>query len=314
MSMRGFDYLEERGFFPRFGGGGGGGNSVTYTNLLPTYIPGFQDWTEEYLTEAATLAAGNFFPYPDPTYAAQNLNETDGIAKVAFRGRYGSQVELDGKAHLRDLYDGLKINQNTKLDAFMAAKLEELMEEMDWEILPTIRMNHSFAWGGSEHNIAEAKAAAVMMRKINEFSRMYYEDYQQERDLQEHGMIHATPYGLQCIRDMEMLRTAGVYVREYLQGSYTDAWEQHNENQILAMRNLDILGNAVRTILSTYREQTTKYYKPSTMAQIAGIAMTGLSLYSMFSGTALNPYSKGLPPGQANFQQGLAQGGTDFFT
>lgn len=125
---------------------------------------------------------------------------------------------------------------------------------------------------------------------------MYYDDYTQERDLQEDGMIHATPYGLQCIRDMEMLRKAGVYAREYEQGGYQDAWERWNEEQILPMRNLDILGNAVRTILSTYRQQTTTYYKPPVWSQIAGIALAGLSLYSMFSGTSINPYSKGALP------------------
>jgi hypothetical protein len=57
------------------------------------------------------------------------------------------------------------------------------------------------------------------------------------------------------------------------------------------IRNLDILGNAVRTILSTYRQTSTKYYRPSTIAQIAGVAIAGLSLYSMFSGTSMSPYT-----------------------
>ena len=97
-------------------GGGGSSSSVIHTNLIPTYIEGFQDWAVEYMTEAAALQqAPNYTAYPDPIYAAQNADETDGIAALATRGRFGSTVELDGKAFLRDLYDGLKHNTNTKV-------------------------------------------------------------------------------------------------------------------------------------------------------------------------------------------------------
>lgn len=273
--------------------GGGGGNSTTYTNLLPTYIPGVQAAVEEWMAAAITLSSSNFSAYTDPTYAAQNADETDGIAAVATRGRYGSTIELDGKAHLRNLYDGLKLNVNTKIASFYAAQIAELIQSFDEEVLPAIRKNYVFAWGGSEHNVAEAIAAEKMMGKINEIAKMFYDDYVHERSLMQQGMAHATPYGLQCIRDMEMLRQAGVYTREYDQGSKMDAWERYNEAAILPVRNLDILGNAVKTILSTTRIATAQYYKPPKWTQIAGMAITGLSLYSMFSGTSLNPYMKG---------------------
>jgi hypothetical protein len=271
--------------------GGGDADSTIYTNLIPTYIPGFQDWTVEYMASAASLSMSNFTPYADSTYAAQDANETDGIAAGATRGRYGSTIELDGKALLRNLYDGLKVNSNTKLAAFYSAQIEELLQEFDEDVLPQIRANFALAWGGSQHNVAEARVSEKMMGKINEIARMYYDDYTHERGLQQQAMAHATPYGLQCIRDMEMLRQAGVYVREFLQRGYDNAWEKWNDEMTFPIRNLDILGNAVRTILSTYRATTTKFYRPPQIAQIAGIAMAGLSLYSMFSGTSLSPYT-----------------------
>jgi hypothetical protein len=90
---------------------------------------------------------------------------------------------------------------------------------------------------------------------------------------------------------MEMLRQAGIYAREYDQGYKMDAWERYNEAAILPVRDLDILGNAVRTILSTTRSQTTKYYGPPKWTQVAGAAMAGLSLYAMYTSTSRNPYS-----------------------
>jgi hypothetical protein len=284
------DRIEDR-FACEGGGGGGSGDSVSYTNLIPTYIPGFQDWTVEYLASAAALSMSNYTPYSGLTYAAQDANETDGIAALATRGRYGSTIELDGKALLRNLYDGLKIASNSKIGALYAAQIEALLQEFDEDVLPQIRANYVLAWGGSEHNVAEAKAAERMMAKINDIAKMYYDDYRHERSLQQQAMAHATPYGLQCIRDMDMLRQAGVYAREFVQKGYENDWEKWNDEMTFPIRNLDILGNAVRTILSTYRQTSTKYYRPSTIAQIAGVAIAGLSLYSMFSGTSMSPYT-----------------------
>jgi len=273
------------------GSGSSGGDSVNYTNLIPTYIPGFQDWTIEYLESAASLSMSNYIAYAGATYAAQDANETDGIAALATRGRYGSTIELDGKALLRNLYDGLKIATNSRIGALYAAQIEALLQEFDEDVLPQIRSNYVMAWGGSEHNVAEAKAAEKAMAKINDIAKMYYDDYRHERGLQQAAMAHATPYGLQCIRDMDMLHQAGIYVREYLQKSYENAWEKWNDEMTIPIKNLDILGNAVRTILSTYRQTSVKSYRPPAIAQIAGLAIAGLSLYSMFSGTTLNPYS-----------------------
>jgi len=274
------------------GGGGGSSDSTTtmYTNLLPTYIPGVQEMVEDWMAAASALSSSNFSAYPDPTYADLNADEVDGIDAVAVRGGSGSAIELDGKTILRNLYDGLYINVNPKISAAYAAQIAALLEEFDEETLPQVRGDYAFAWGGSEHNIAEARVSKKMMAKINEIAKQFYDDYTNERSLQQQGMAHATPYGLQCIRDMEMLRMAGVYDREFSQGALVDDWQRWNEEIILPVRNLDILGNAVRTVLSTYRQQTTQYYKPPVWAQIAGLAITGLSLYSMFSGTSLSPY------------------------
>jgi len=278
------------------GGGGGSQDMVSYTNLLPTYITGIQTWATAYLSSAISMmeAPGNFTEYTDPTYAAQNANELAGIAALAVRGTSGALVEADGKEFLRNLYDGLLINTNSKIAAFYAKKIEALLEEFDDHVMPMIQHQHVFSFGGSDHNVAEALASKLMMGKINEIAKMFYDDYLIERQMQHQGVAHATPYGLQCIRDGEMLRQAGAYEREYDQGGLQDAWDHYNEVQILPVRNLDIAGNAIKTILSTTRTQTTQYHKPSLISQIAGFAIAGLSLYSMYSGTTMNPYAKGM--------------------
>jgi len=299
------DRFEDR-FACEGGGGGGSQDMVTMTNLLPTYIPNIQSWATAYIQSAMDMAGspGNFTEYTDPTYAEQNANELAGIAALALRGASGATVEAYGKEYLRDLYDGLKLNTNSKIAAFYAKRIEAFLEEFDDQVMPVIQHQHVFSFGGSDHNIAEAKAAKLMMAKINEIAKMFYDDYLIERQLQHQGVAHATPYGLQCIRDGEMLRQAGAYEREYAQGALQDAWDHYNEVQILPIRNLDIAGNAIKTILSTTRTQTTQYHKPSTLSQIAGFAIAGLSLYSMYSGTSMNPYTKNLAVSAAGAQAG----------
>src|SRR3972149_8231052 len=111
--------FEDRIEYERGGGGRGSQDMVSYTNLLPTYITGIQTWATAYLSAAMSMmeSPGNFTAYPDLTYAAQNANELAGIAALALRGTSGALVEADGKEYLRNLYDGLLINTNSRIAA-----------------------------------------------------------------------------------------------------------------------------------------------------------------------------------------------------
>ena len=291
------------------GGGGGGGavDSVAYTNMLPTYIPNIQTWTLSYLTQAFTLSIANFTAYPNTTYAAQNGDETDGIAALATRGTAGHAIESEGETYLQALLSGSYVDVNPYMDNLYSKKIEELLQKFTEETLPSISDAYAFAFGGSEHNIEEAKAAEKMIQALSDAARnVYYDDHVIERRIQDAGLSHVIPYGLRKVRDAEMLRQAGVYAREYTQGYYTDNWKKWNENQILPIRNLDILGNAIKTILGTTRTSTTKYYKPSAFQEVAGLALTGLSIYSMFANTTRNPYTN--PAEQKQFIKDAVKG------
>lgn len=274
------------------GGGGSTDNSqVVYTNLIPTYIPNVTNEAYQYLQESIDLSVGTYSPYNEPTYAPQNANEIAGIAALATRGLSGSGIEADAEAYLRSLLTDGFIGVNPRLDAVFFAEVTDLLQSLIEDILPTIADSYAFAFGGSEHNIEEAKAAEKVMDQINVIARrIYYDDYRTERRIQDAGISHAVPYGQRGMRDAEMLRTAGVYAREYSQGFINDTWKVWNENQIIPVRNLDILGNAIRTILGTSRTANTKFYKPPAFQEIAGVAMSGMSIYSMFKNSSMSPY------------------------
>jgi hypothetical protein len=263
--------------------GGSSGDSIMMTNLIPTYVPNMVGWAALYLEQSATLSAGNnFTSYTGSTYAIQNANEIAGIAALVSRGTNGSLIEAHGETYLRKLFAGGYIGTNPYLDDAFQKLIDEQIQLFDEDVLPAIEDDHAFSFGGSEYNVDEAKASEKLMTAINAIiEKIYFDDYQNERKIQDAGMNHAAIYGQRGIRDAEIRRSAAVYAREYLQGSYKDNWAKWNEDQIIPIRNLDIIGNALKTVIGTTRTAATQYYKPPAIAEMAGIAMTGLSLYGM---------------------------------
>ncbi len=283
-------------------GGGGGGDGTTNTNLLPSYISGLSGNAQAYLNDAQFLSHGNFHPYPGTTYAAQNANEIAGIAALATRGAYGSKIESDAETYLHLLLSGQYLSVNPNLDAVYQSNIDDIVQELNEVILPNIVDEHIFCFGGSEHNIKEAIAAERAMDTINKLTEStYYDDYRAERRIQDAGISHAIPYGERRIRDAETLRQAGIYAREYSQGNLQDLWDKWNDRLTMNVRNLDILGNAIRTILGTTRSSTTKYYTPPLFNQIAGVALAGMGMYSLWRDTTMNIYKN--PAGTGKVEQ-----------
>ena len=284
--------------------GGGSSDATIYTNLIPTYIPGVQDRTVTYLAQALLLSINTFATYSGATYAAQNANEIAGIAALSTRGSVGSVIESDAETYLQALFSGLyDVTAGlARLDTAFQAKIDEIVQSMNDTVLPGILDDHIFSFGGSEHNVDQALAAKKTMALINELSEsLYYTAYRNERRSEDAGLSHAIPYGQRGMRDAELLRQSGTYKREYTQQGYIDAWNKWNEENVIPVRNLDILGNAVRSILGITRSATTKYYKPPAINQIAGAALVGVSIYSMFRDTTMSAYKN--PAGLGLFAQ-----------
>ena len=274
-------------------GGGGSTDATIYTNLIPTYIPGMQDRTVAYMTQAMLLSINNFAPYTGTTYAAQNAYEVAGINALAIRGANGIEIEEDAEAYLQLLFGGLydAVNGLARADTYFQVQVDKIVQAFNEKVLPEITDSNAFSFGGSEHNVDQVIASEKMMDAINDLGeKIYYQMYRNERKIENGGLAHAIPYGQRGIRDAELLRQAGVYQREYTQQEYMDAWNKWNENNIIPVRNLDILGNAIRSILGTQRTTTTKYYKPPAINQIAGVALTGMSIYGLFRDTTMNIY------------------------
>src|SRR5665647_406056 len=112
------------------GCGGGSSDSTMFTNLIPTYIPGMQDLTVNYMANALALSINTFKAYPSATYAVQDTNELNGITAMALRGSSGSPIEIDAETYLQALYSGGYIQTNPRLDLAFQKGIEEILQQL----------------------------------------------------------------------------------------------------------------------------------------------------------------------------------------
>lgn len=240
------------------------------------------------------------------TYADQSADELDGISRILVRSTSGSAVVASGETRLQDVFDGTTLATNPKQDALFDKRRERLIQEYEEETLP--RIDESFnligRYGGGAHHVAQAKAAESLMAKISTVAKEVYEDsYFAERAVQQSSYHLGVQYGTEDVKDAEMRRQAGLYRREYAQGIVEDTLKRWKYIMDGNVKRLQLVGNAIRSVVGSHVTETQPFFAPSTMQEVAGIALAGMglagSMYGSFKGgTGTNTgTSSGLPPG-----------------
>lgn len=280
------------------GKGAGSSNQTVTTSLLPDYA---QPYVEAYLTKMTELSNLGYATYPGVTYAEQNTNELDGITALATRGRNGSLLVTKGKTLLQNVLDGLKFNINPKIDTAFSKRAESIVKEFEEDTLPRLnqRFNLTNNFASDSHHWAQSKAAESVMAKLQDFGMdSYFKDYLSERLLQINSLTDARQYGEQEVTDAEILRSAGELDREWQHGKLEDIYKKWRDEIERIVKRLEILGNGVRSIVGAHIQETSPFYRPSAISQIAGLALAGAGMFAMVRGMGVNPQSMA-PPTQA---------------
>lgn len=278
------------------GGGGGGASTTVSQNPIPDYA---QPFVQNYLRRANDLASdnGGLWPdYPGDTYASQNTNETDGIAALALRARRhvsiaGAQIPGKGETLLRSELDGDYLNNNPKMVEAYNKRRDQLLQEFRRTTLPNL--HRSFAmmgrYGGVSHHIVQHIEAERLAQALADLSiEIFGENYSQERERRISAWGYGITYGTEDLKDADFLRQAGLYEREYTQGLYTTNYQLWKAEQVAGAERLQILTNAVRAMVGSISTETRPFFQPGTMSQLAGLALSGLSMYSMLYGKESN--------------------------
>lgn len=262
---------------------GSSGTSTTTVDRMPDWVQ--NDYATMYLNRAKKLFLDKetFDVYDGQTYADQNDNELDGIANLADRGRNGDILITKGKTHIKsildgDFLDGSESEFQETLDDIINNPKKTLFDD----IMPKL--------GGSLYHINDLSGRNLSKELVSDSkyyirtSKIVYADnYKDEREAQERILPLGIEYGRQDVVDAEVLRTAGLYQREYNQGALEDAYKVYYEEQTAYIRKLDVLGNAIRSIMGTQTAIDRPYYRPSPITGMMGGAMAGAAVGTMFA-------------------------------
>lgn len=266
---------------------GSSGSSTTTIDKLPDWIE--DQFAEKYLDWALNLYndKDKFDAYEGDTYALQNDNELDGIANLAARGRNGDPLITKGETYIKDVLDGDYLDGNTSDFDFVVDKvINKPKRTMRSDIMS--RLGGTLFYTGENSGVNLSKVFVSDSKYYSRTSRLLYaENYKDESARQEQALTYGIEYGRQEVVDAEILRTAGLYQREYNQGALEDAYRVYYEEQTAWIRKLDVLGNAIRTIMGTQTAIDKPYYRPSPMMGAMGGAMAGAAVGTMFGGPGM---------------------------
>jgi hypothetical protein len=267
------------------GGGGGAGSYAVAESPLPDYAAAN---VQTYLYNANALSNTAYAAYTGTTYAPRTSAETDGIVATAARATSGHAIISGAETLLQDVLDGDKFNTNPKVAAHFASLKEQILFDFKTRTLPGIHRAALLSgnWGSSGHHIMQTKAAdEVIQRLSNIAEELFGGDYNDEREYQFSAAGRAIPYGMEEAKDMDILKQAGLYEREYQQGAIDDLFKKWKEIEMYKVKRLEILGNAIRAMVGAQVVSTKPIYRPSDWSQIAAIASTGIGVYAtMYSG------------------------------
>ena len=298
-------------------GGAGATNTVT-ENPIPQWA---ENEINKYLRQSKQLAKDSVYtsegqndtlklydytgdiPNENDTYAKRNQDEIDGIENLATRARNGSPIVDSAITLITENIDGDNLNTNPHIDDLYDVVAERILQDMDENILPAIEFEALSLnmFGSTGFATRQAKAAEIELQKLLDASKkIYYDDYNADRNSQNAMLSHIINYGNESTRDAELLRQAGLYDREYEQGILTAAYKEWFADQMHLIRKLEVLGNGVRAIVGAqYRKVVEPFYRPNSMAQIAGFAFAGAGIAASFYG---NRQQAQLSP-QVNMQE-----------
>jgi len=245
---------------------------------------------EVYISGAFALAegsAGSLQVYSGPIYAPQNLDETDGIAGLATRGRYGDQVISKAIAYEDDVINGGHL-AGTKA-ALVAALASVTGNSTSSFASFSSRIGRKPFYVGDSDSTYLAQALvsgtpALYNARIS--AAIHADNFHKERDIQDHALGYGVEMGKHAAIDAETLRRAGLYQREYVQTGYLLTHKLFLEEQEIAVVNLEIFGNCLRALTGSQQTTTQEYAGGNKVSAAVGMGMVG-GVAGWYAGVAL---------------------------
>jgi hypothetical protein len=266
--------------------GGGGGGSKTSTSTVRT-VP---DWaipfvTAYWNTAYALWKANTLAVYTGDVTAAQPQDEIDGIVGLAIRGRYGDQVITKAIAYEDDVINGGYL-QGTKAAFIAALALVTGNSTTDFASVNSRIGRKPYFVGDSDSTLlAQTFVTGTSALYNARMSALIYADnFRKERVIQDRGLAYGVEMGKHAAIDAEALRRAGMYQRQYLQGTYELDHRLFVEGQEIAVANLELMGNAIRALTGSQQTTQSTAEGGSKVMGAVGGAVSGAMVGGMLTG------------------------------
>jgi len=276
------------------------------TNTVVTVPSWAQASVAAYAENAYNLWTVNpVVAYSGSTAASQTQNEADGIAALATRGRNGELVISKAITFLRSAINGEYL-PGTKAEFVAALALVTGNSTTDFASVNS-RIGKKARYVGDPDSAFLAQTLATgypALFNARMSAAIYANNYEKEREFRDHAMAYGVEMGKHSALDAELLRKAGLAIRDYLQTTYVIAHKLFVEQQNLAVSNLEIFGNAIRAL--TGSQQTTISDDPQGNKVAAAV---GMGMVAGYAGYYIGAYIGGTAYGPVGAAIGFVVGG-----
>ncbi|MEO2054691.1 MAG: hypothetical protein ABGX83_05270 [Nitrospira sp.] len=252
--------------------------------LLQNGIPGTRERYMEAMSVDARFrndAILRFFT-ARPRVLGLDPDEAGAFVTLVNRGKIGNTTITKGRALVKDVLDSKYLNgTEAKFVAVNGNANTKSITAFTDDIEPKI--GGSLYIIGDPHptpaNIAKSLVSGSSSKYRSRMdAEMFYKNYAYERREQVGALAHALEYSDQEMADAETVRRVGLYAREHSQLILEDIFDRNQEHDIDLAKNVETMGNAVRTMTGTYEARTQPYHTPGKGGAIMGGAATGAAL------------------------------------
>lgn len=218
---------------------------------------------------------------PVDTYALQDADEIAGITKIRTRNTTLPTELVNARTHI-DLITGRTLTGVTPTGNYStvrSAVVTKFSDEFTSNIRPLLSKT-KFLVGDP---IITPVGQSVSSNTISSYTARSGAALDQDNRIMERGneqssMDTIMDYIYQEVEEGSYLHRAGVYQREYDQGRLEDLYRSFVFEDTWEAKRLEIIGNAVRTSMSTYSQSVKPYFRPSKGQAAIGGALTGAGI------------------------------------
>ena len=262
--------------------GGSGSNAAATAHLVPTSVASFvvTNGGSGYLS-----AASQFTAYGGTIIAPQDSNETGGIARLATRGANGNTTIKDAKTLADSIINGGKL---TGLPSSFLLNLSTKEIAAFAQISALIGKKSLYAGDPDITLLAQTlvvNTPATYIARLE--ARLEADNYQSERGSMDVAIGLGIELAKQSILDAETLRKAGLYAREYTQGTYELSHKLFIETEEMNVYKLEILGNALRAITGSQQTTTSNEQGASALMSAVGIVSAAAGVYNALNAAGI---------------------------